>query len=51
MKTVKNRNERASHFILRQAVFAKMLERGTAAWADVPDVTAWLESLRANGCR
>jgi len=25
-----------------------MVERGTKAWADVPDATAWLETLRGN---
>ncbi len=26
--------------------FKRMVERGTKAWADVPDATAWLEELR-----
>lgn len=28
--------------------FNQMVERGTKAWADVPDATAWLETLRGN---
>jgi hypothetical protein len=28
--------------------FNLMVERGTKAWADVPDATAWLETLRGN---
>lgn len=28
--------------------FNLMVERGTKAWADVPDATAWLEALRGN---
>jgi hypothetical protein len=28
--------------------FNQMVERGTKAWADVPDATAWLENLRGN---
>lgn len=28
--------------------FNLMVERGTKAWADIPDATAWLESLRGN---
>ncbi|MFA5985418.1 MAG: hypothetical protein WC782_15480 [Methylococcaceae bacterium] len=28
--------------------FNQMVERGTKAWADVPDTTEWLESLRSN---
>ena len=31
-----------------EAEFAEMVERGTAAWASVPDATDWLESLRAD---
>ena len=37
--------------VFDQAEFAEMVERGTTAWADVPDATEWLENLRANGCR
>jgi hypothetical protein len=29
-----------------EAEFAEMVERGTAAWSDVPNVTEWLEDLR-----
>jgi hypothetical protein len=28
--------------------FNLMVERGTKAWADVPEATAWLENLRGN---
>lgn len=28
--------------------FNLMVERGTKAWADIPDATAWLEALRGN---
>jgi len=28
--------------------FNLMVERGTKAWADVPDSTAWLEALRGS---
>ena len=31
-----------------EAEFNLMVERGTKAWADVPDSTAWLETLRGN---
>ncbi len=26
--------------------FKRMVERGTQAWANVPDATAWVENLR-----
>lgn len=28
--------------------FNLMVERGTKAWADVPDATEWVEELRGN---
>ncbi|MGD0961298.1 MAG: hypothetical protein ABSB19_15935 [Methylomonas sp.] len=28
--------------------FNVMVERGTKAWADVPDATVWVETLRGN---
>ena len=31
-----------------EAEFNLMVERGTKAWADVPDATEWLEALRGN---
>jgi hypothetical protein len=31
-----------------EAEFNLMIERGTKAWADVPDATEWLETLRGN---
>jgi hypothetical protein len=31
-----------------EAEFNLMVERGTKAWADVPDATEWLETLRGN---
>jgi len=29
-----------------EAEFQKMVDKGTRAWADVPDITEWLENLR-----
>jgi hypothetical protein len=31
-----------------EAEFNLMVKRGTKAWADVPDATEWLETLRGN---
>ena len=35
--------------VLRQAIEqAEMIEKGTKAWADVPDATEWVDDLRGN---